>query len=695
MPQPLPPPPPPPVVAQRPERPKYTTLAVNAGPTTYGGLTFTGTGRFFAPIGETHAVQAQGEYMYHGGGASRVEGRQEGQFDLGLVSRFDNVQVGLFSSFKYLNLAEFQTGGALGQGALTFDYIFKRGRIGAFGTKGFINTADLNHAALGPASYLETYAQVVDQVGGSALLGLWGDAYAEGNIGYLRLHGGSASNGIGTGKPGGMIRLVQPLSAHVAATLEAGLNETLITSSNSGRVVFGLQFGNWLRPKEYGDVKHPVPVDVPRVRYQLLTRQVGHSPPVADAGPSQIGVPAGTITLNGSASYSPDGLPLTYSWTQVYGPTVAITGANTAIATFTAAASQSYGFRLTVKDPYGLMSSASTTVTTARSNAIQILEFSASPETITSGSSSQLFWNVRGATTITITPTVGTVLAQGVKTVTPAATTTYTLTASATGLATQTASVTVTVVPPNSGNPIILRFEAIPTNIMSGESSMLSWTTQGANTVTISGVSGNLALSGSTSVSPTQTTTYTLTATSTDGRSVTANAVVTVSNGQLARIVSFSANPTTIDVGASSQLCWVVENATTISIAPGVGTVAASACVTVSPTTTTTYTLTARNGQGEVTASTTVNVGGNVKVISFTSSPEFSTMAGSPVVLTWFTSGATSVNITGNITGSGNATNLPPNGTLTVNPNTNTDYTLTAYGPGGAAVSVTIHVFVR
>jgi OmpA family/PKD domain len=694
IPQPPPPPPPPPVVAAKPETRKYTTVAANVGPTTYGGLTFTGTGRFFAPFGETHAVQAQGEYMYHGGGASRVEGRQEGQFDLGLVSRFDNLQVGLFSSFKYLNLAMYQTGGALGQGALTFDYIFKRGRIGAFGTKGFMNTADLNHATLGPASYTETYAQIVDQVGGSALLGLWGDAYAEGNIGYLRLHGGTASNGLGTGKPGGMIRLVQPLSAHVAATLEAGLNETLVTNNNSGRVVFGLQFGNWLRPKEYGDVRHPVPVDVPRVRYQLLTRQVGHSPPVADAGPSQIGVPAGTITLNGSASYSPDGLALTYQWTQVYGPNVAITGANTAIATFTAAASQSYGFRLTVKDPYGLTSSATTTVTTVRTATIQILEFSASPDTIASGASSQLSWNVRGATTVSISPTVGTVLPQGVKTVTPTATTTYTLTASAPGLPTQTATATVTV-SGGTGNPLILRFEAIPTNIISGESSMLSWTTQGAATVTISGVSGNLALSGSTSVSPTQTTTYTLTATSTDGRSVTASVVVTVSNGQLARIVSFTANPVTIDVGGSSQLCWVVENATTVSVAPGPGTVAASACVTVTPTTTTTYTLTAVNGQGSVTASTTVNVGGTIKVISFTSSPEFSTMAGSPVVLSWSTSGATSVNITGNITGSGSGSNLPPNGTLTVNPNTNTDYTLTAYGPGGAVVSVTIQVFVR
>jgi len=163
---------------------------------------------------------------------------------------------------------------------------------------------------------------------------------------------------------------------------------------------------------------------------------------------------------------------------------------------------------------------------------------------------------------------VGTVLAQGDKTVTPAATTTYTLTASATGLATQTATVTVTVRPPTPGDPRIIRYEAVPTNIISGESSMLSWTTEGASTVTISGVSGTLALSGSTSVSPTQTTTYTLTATSSDGRSVSASVVVTVSNGQLARIVSFTANPASIDVGGSSQLCWVVENATTISIAP-------------------------------------------------------------------------------------------------------------------------------
>ena len=130
----------------------------------------------------------------------------------------------------------------------------------------------------------------------------------------------------------------------------------------------------------------------------------------------------------------------------------------------------------------------------------------------------------------------------------------------------------------------------------------MNWVVQGATAISINNGIGNVAATGSTTVTPTQTTTYTLTATSTDGRSVTASVIVTVSNGQLARIVSFTANPVTIDVGGSSQLCWVVENATTVSIAPGVGTVAASACVTVMPTTTTTYVLTAVNGQGQVTA---------------------------------------------------------------------------------------------
>ena len=41
------------------------------------------------------------------------------------------------------------------------------------------------------------------------------------------------------------------------------------------------------------------------------------------------------------------------------------------------------------------------------------------------------------------------------------------------------------------------------------------------------------------------------------------------------------------------------------------------------------------------------------------------------------------------------AQSLPANGSITVTPITNSVYTLTAYGPGGQTVSVSISVFVR
>ncbi len=92
---------------------KFSLLGLNVGPRTSGDLSFTGKGRFFGPFGGTHAVQAEAEYMYFG---NSLEKRQEGQFDIGLVNRFGNVQAGLFSSFKYVNMSAFRNGARWGRG---------------------------------------------------------------------------------------------------------------------------------------------------------------------------------------------------------------------------------------------------------------------------------------------------------------------------------------------------------------------------------------------------------------------------------------------------------------------------------------------------------------------------------------------------------------------------------------------------
>ena len=73
-------------------------------------------------------------------------------------------------------------------------------------------------------------------------------------------------------------------------------------------------------------------------------------------------------------------------------------------------------------------------------------------------------------------------------------------------------------------------------------------------------------------------------------------------------ITSFLVDPQIIEAGATSTLTWEVSNATTVTISPGVGSVALIGTFVVSPEETTTYTLTASNPTGNVTANVNVTV---------------------------------------------------------------------------------------
>ncbi len=681
----------PPITAAEPVKPpevakkhndKFSLLGISVGPTygssSRGNATFDANGRFFSPFGSdgTHAVQAQGEYIYN-------PQAQEGQFDLGLVNRWNNLQAGVFGSFKYLNYNQYQSGGMLGQGAFLLDYIFSRGRIGVFGTQGFKNYAVVNNQTLAPGVFLQTYAKVVNQYGGDALVGVWGNAYLQGNLGLLtrQVTGGRTV--------GGEIKLTQPISSHVAFTAALDYNQTGIFSTGNGQVMFGMEMGSYIHPKEYGSIKTPVPMDVPRIRYEFGTRRVGTSPPIANAGPNQVGVPAGTITLNGSGSYDPLGEALTYAWSQISGPSVTINNATQAVATFTAAAGQSYQFLLKVTNTDGISAQATTLVSTASPTQTQIVQFTAQPAAITSGQSATLTWVIHNATSASIAPGVGSVSAtSGSVAVSPTATTTYTLTAAGpNGSTTQTVQVMV-----GATTAQILRFQANPSTIAAGANTTLSWTTSGASTISISPGIGTVTANGSTTVSPATTTSYTISATGTDGKTVTAVATVTVSGSAIPQIVTFVATPQSVSPGQSSKICWQVTGATNISIAPGVGSnLNPNDCATVTPSTTTTYTLTATNAVGQVQGNLTVNVG-LVQILSFQASPVSSPVAGAPVTLSWTTANATSVVLTGADIG---PMTLPVNGSYTANPITNETYTLTAYGPGGQTVSVSISVFVR
>ncbi|MDX2152193.1 MAG: OmpA family protein [Bryobacteraceae bacterium] len=75
-----------------------------------------------------------------------------------------------------------------------------------------------------------------------------------------------------------------------------------------------------------------------------------------------------------------------------------------------------------------------------------------------------------------------------------------------------------------------------------------------------------------------------------------------------ARVVNFAAEPSTIERGQSSTLRWNVENATSVTIEPGIGTVPATGSRQVFPTNSTTYTLRATGPGGGASATASVTV---------------------------------------------------------------------------------------
>ena len=229
--------------------------------------------------------------------------------------------------------------------------------------------------------------------------------------------------------------------------------------------------------------------------------------------------------------------------------------------------------------------------------------------------------------------------------------------------------------------------EAEPVIVIKGETSILTWTSENALSCYLTCDPqpdiGEVDLNGTLEVSPDVTTTYTLTANGLGGVE-TASAMVEVIP---LPSVELTAVPETIIQGNTVELSWISENADTVNIDNGIGTVNLNGTVSVSPETTTTYTITATGPGGTATSSSQVTVIPNPILI--VAADVFDIIWGESCEISWQAFNADTVTIDNGI-GS-----VPLFGSVMVSPTETKVFTLTAVGPGGTiTASVTVNVTI-
>ena len=233
----------------------------------------------------------------------------------------------------------------------------------------------------------------------------------------------------------------------------------------------------------------------------------------------------------------------------------------------------------------------------------KIVKFIAVPDTIESGDSLDLEWEVQNADTVFIDNGVGQVADSGSLRVAPIESLLYTLTASGGG-DTATANVSVSVTIPQPA----VSLDVSPASIIRGENTILTWESENAASCSIEPDIGPVDLAGTLTVAPEFTTTYTVTALGLNGELVMDNATVTVAGPP---VINVAPELISILQGETAQLSWSVENADEVYIDRGIGIVDLSGSASVIPEHTTTYTIIGKNGYGAASGKIKVKVTGS------------------------------------------------------------------------------------
>ena len=221
-------------------------------------------------------------------------------------------------------------------------------------------------------------------------------------------------------------------------------------------------------------------------------------------------------------------------------------------------------------------------------------------------------------------------------------------------------------------------FTATPNAITVGDKATLKWETSEAVQVFINNGIGAVPVDGSIEVSPLSDVVYRLTAIGAEDKTVDCEVPVTVSENDVPVCKSFTATPSTLDIGGGNvTLNWEVEKASEVTISPTVGAVGLTGTRNLNVTESTTFKLTAKDVDGdEVSCIAPVAVPDPEPPFTCSDNVSFSASdtsitRGEEVNLNWSTSDVDSVSISVI-----NETSL--SGSKTVSPSSDTTYVLTA-----------------
>jgi hypothetical protein len=293
---------------------------------------------------------------------------------------------------------------------------------------------------------------------------------------------------------------------------------------------------------------------------------------------------------------------------------------------------------------------------------------------------------------------------------------TYTLTCTGAGGTGAPSTVVLNVLPLIPLTATVTAFNASPTNIQTGQSSSLSWSSVNATSCAATGGTGADGWTGSVGTSSlgfntgailtAGTYTYTLTCSGTGGAGTPSQVVINVSSAPppAAAIVSFSAFPSIVITGLSTSLSWQTTSAATCTATGGTGTDAWTGVVATSNTGMVIgpltnpgnyiYTLTCTGPGGtSVPSSISVDVIGapllpNIGV--FAALPATVTTGGS-TTLTWTVLNATACTASGGTGADGWSGSVGTIGVAKtvgpISPAGTYNYTLTCTGPGGSTTN--------